>query len=192
MINIGSTAGVAAARRGECDIAPCHLLDPATGVYNESFVDDSIQLAKGYRRTQGIVFRKGDSRFENQSFDDVIEVITSDSSVRMVNRNTGSGTRILIDDLLQESRPTGYSFLSRSHHAVATAIKHATADWGVAIESVIDDELGFLPLSNEEYDFFIPANRRHKPAVEKFMAILESESFQNQLVEAGLIRNPLT
>jgi putative molybdopterin biosynthesis protein len=192
MINIGSTAGVAAARRGECDIAPCHLLDPATGVYNESFVDDSIQLAKGYRRTQGIVFRKGDSRFENQSFDDVIEVITSDSSVRMVNRNTGSGTRILIDDLLQESRPTGYSFLSRSHHAVATAIKHATADWGVAIESVIDDELGFLPLSNEEYDFFIPANRRHKPAVEKFMGILGSESFQNQLVEAGLIRNPLT
>jgi putative molybdopterin biosynthesis protein len=109
----------------------------------------------------------------------------------MVNRNAGSGTRILIDGLLQELRPAGYSFLSRSHHAVATTIKHATADWGVAIESVVDDELGFLPLSDEEYDFFIPVSRHHKPAVEKFMAILGSESFRSQLADAGLIRNHL-
>ena len=191
LINVGSTAGVAAARRGECDIAPCHLLDPTTGIYNESLVDDSIQLVKGYRRTQGIVFRKGDARFENQSLDKVIETITSDSSLRMVNRNAGSGTRILIDDLLQNRRPAGYSFLSRSHHAVAATIKHTTADWGVAIESVVDDALGFLPLSDEEYDFFIPVNRFHKPAVEKFLAILGSESFRSQLAAAGLIRNHL-
>jgi putative molybdopterin biosynthesis protein len=191
LISVGSTAGVAAARRGECDIAPCHLLDPATGIYNESLVDESLQLVKGYRRTQGIVFRKGDTRFENQSLENVFEVIASNSSLRMVNRNAGSGTRILIDDLLQELRPAGYSFLSRSHHAVATTIKHATADWGIAIESVVDDELGFLALSDEEYDFFIPVSRRHKPAVEKFMAILGSESFRSQLAAAGLIRNHL-
>ncbi|MGY8734030.1 MAG: substrate-binding domain-containing protein, partial [Pirellulales bacterium] len=192
LISVGSTAGVAAARRGECDIAPCHLLNPATGIYNESLVDESIQLVKGYRRTQGIVFRKGDSRFENQSLDNILEAIASNSSLRMVNRYAGSGTRILIDNLLQELRPAGYSFLSRSHHAVATTIKHATADWGVAIKSVVDDELGFLPLSDEEYDFFIPVNRRHKPAVEKFMAILNSDSFRSQLAAAGLIRNHLT
>jgi putative molybdopterin biosynthesis protein len=191
LISVGSTAGVAAARRGECDIAPSHLLDPATGIYNESLVDASLQLVKGYRRTQGIVFRKGDTRFENQSLDNVLEVIASNTSLRMVNRNAGSGTRILIDGLLQELRPAGYSFLSRSHHAVATTIKHATADWGVAIESVVDDELGFLPLSDEEYDFFIPVSRHHKPAVEKFMAILGSESFRSQLADAGLIRNHL-
>jgi putative molybdopterin biosynthesis protein len=188
LISVGSTAGVAAARRGECDIAPCHLLDPTTGVYNESLVDDAIQLVKGYRRTQGIVFRKGDARFENQSLDAVLQAIASDSSLRMVNRNAGSGTRILIDDLLQKHRPAGYSFLSRSHHAVATTIKHATADWGVAIESVVDDELGFLSLSDEEYDFFIPVSRFQKPAVKKFMAILGSESFASQLAAAGLIR----
>ncbi|MGY8732039.1 MAG: molybdopterin biosynthesis protein [Pirellulales bacterium] len=192
LINVGSTAGVAAARRGECDIAPCHLLNPATGIYNESLVDESIQLVKGYRRTQGIIFRKGDPRFENQSLENVLEAIASNSSLRMVNRYAGSGTRILIDDLLQELRPAGYSFLSRSHHAVATTIKHATADWGVAIKSVVDDELGFLPLNDEEYDFFIPVNRRHKPAVEKFMAILGSNSFQSQLAAVGLIRNHLT
>ncbi len=189
LISVGSTAGVAAARRGECDIAPCHLLDPVTGIYNESLVDKSIQLVPGYRRTQGIVFRKGDTRFENQSLEMVLATIASDSSLRMVNRNTGSGTRILIDDLLQELRPAGYSFLSRSHHAVATTVKHATADWGVAIKSVVNDELGFLPLTDEQYDFFIPVNRFHKPAVEKFMAILASESFQSQLAAAGLSGN---
>ncbi len=167
------------------------MLDPDTGIYNESLLGESLQLTKGYRRTQGIVFRKNDARFKNRSLDDVLETISSDGSLRMVNRNAGSGTRILIDDLLQELRPTGYSFLSRSHHAVATTIKHETADWGVAIESVVDDDLGFLPLSDEEYDFFIPVDCVHKPAVEKFMAILNSEAFRSQLDAAGLIRNHL-
>ncbi|WP_281262043.1 molybdopterin biosynthesis protein [Azospirillum thermophilum] len=56
-LNVGSMGGLAAARRGECDVAPIHLLDPATGVYNEAFLTPELDLVKGYRRLQGIVFR---------------------------------------------------------------------------------------------------------------------------------------
>lgn len=188
MINVGSTAGLEAARRGECDIAGCHLLDPDSNNYNQPFLDNSLDLVKGYTRTQGIIYRIDDVRFHNKTLADVLTLITHDHSVQMVNRNAGSGTRILIDQLLKTSQPPGYTFMSRSHHAVATSIKHKNADWGVAIESVVDDQLGFLPLANEEFDFFIPLACRQKAAVKMFLEILESESFQAQLAEIGLMK----
>ena len=97
VINVGSTAGLDAARRGECDIAGCHLLDPDSGIYNQPFLDDSLDLVKGYTRTQGIIYRIHDPRFHNKTLADVLTLIASDDSVRMVNRNAGSGTRVLID-----------------------------------------------------------------------------------------------
>ena len=64
MIAVGSLGGVAAAERGECDLAPVHLIDPATGVYNEHLLRPGLSLVKGWQRMQGFVFRKGDARFE--------------------------------------------------------------------------------------------------------------------------------
>src|SRR6187397_253131 len=60
-IAIGSMGGVAAARRGECDLAPVHLMDPATGVYNDHYARDGLSLVRGWQRMQGIVFRSGDA-----------------------------------------------------------------------------------------------------------------------------------
>ena len=75
----------------------------------------------------------------------------------MVNRNQGSGTRILIDRLLEGARPPGYAVQARSHNAVAAAVAQGRADWGVAIESVARPAgLGFLPISHERYDFVVP------------------------------------
>ena len=66
-IAVGSLGGVAAARRGECDIAPVHLIDPATGEYNRHLAGQGLTLVPGWQRMQGVLFRPGDARFEGSS-----------------------------------------------------------------------------------------------------------------------------
>ena len=103
---------------------------------------------------QGIVFRKGDARFEGRSAQDALKAALADPDCIMVNRNAGAGTRILIDQLLGRARPAGYGNQPRSHNAVAAAVAQGRADWGVAIQSVAAMYgLGFLTLSPENYDF---------------------------------------
>ena len=66
-IAVGSLGGVAAAERGECDLAPVHLVDPATGIYNAHLLRPGLSLVKGWQRMQGFVYRAGDARFEGRS-----------------------------------------------------------------------------------------------------------------------------
>src|SRR5205823_2218818 len=68
---VGSSAGLLAAKRGECDLAGVHLLDPDTGVYNRPFLSDAVELVEGYGRLQGIVFRPDDPRFADRSLDEI-------------------------------------------------------------------------------------------------------------------------
>ena len=90
----------------------------------------------------------------------------------MVNRNQGSGTRILIDRLLAGARPRGYAVQASNHNAVAAAVAQGRADWGLAIESVArSNDLGFLPYQDEQYDFVIPKARRERPAVKAFVEV---------------------
>ena len=128
--------GAKAAARGECDIASVHLMDPATGRYNRHLLDDGLSLLPGYRRMQGLVFREGDARFAGQSLGGAVEAALADAHCVMVNRNAGSGTRILIDRLLGAHRPAGYGVQTKSHNAVAAAVQQHRADWGVAIDTV--------------------------------------------------------
>ena len=76
---VGSLAGLEAAKRGECDIAGMHLLDVKTGEYNRPFLTPELTLIPGYGRLQGIVFRKGDARFEGRNAD---EAMTQRSLIR--------------------------------------------------------------------------------------------------------------
>src|SRR6266851_1501446 len=99
-LNVGSTGGLAAAKRGECDIAAIHLMDPETGEYNRPFLTPALELLPGYRRLQGILYRKGDPRFPGRSVEDAIAMAMTTPECIMVNRNAGSGTRILTDRLL--------------------------------------------------------------------------------------------
>ena len=81
----------------------------------------------------------------------------------MVNRNAGSGTRIVIDRLLGGARPAGYSTQAKSHNAVAVAVAQAGADWGMAIDTVARQYgLGFLPVQTEQYDLVVPKKRLHR------------------------------
>jgi putative molybdopterin biosynthesis protein len=166
VLAVGSQGGLAAARRGECDAAPIHLLDPETGTYNEPFLSPGLELLPGYPRMQGVVTRPDESR--------TIEQLLDDETLRIVNRNRGSGTRVLIDELLGDRRPDGYAYEPRSHHAVAAAVAQGRADWGVTIETVAKQAgLAFRPLQSESYDFVIPESRAQRPAVQALRRLLE-------------------
>ncbi len=185
-LNLGSTGGLAAAKRGECDIAGVHLMDPATCEYNRPFVTADLELIPGYGRLQGIVFRPGDARFEGRTAEAAIAGAVADSGCLMVNRNAGSGTRIVIDRLLKGARPAGYSKQAKTHHGVAVAVAQSVADWGVAIGTVARQYgLGFLPLQAEQYDFVVPRTRLHRAPVQRFLALLREPSIRAELEELG-------
>jgi putative molybdopterin biosynthesis protein len=179
---VGSTGGLTAARRGECDLAGIHLLDPATNTYNRPYLGDDLRLIPGYGRLQGIVFRKGDPRFEGCSASQAVAAALADPGCVLVNRNRGSGTRVLIDRLLGPHRPPGHLTEARSHNAVAAAVAQGRADWGVAIVNVAADAgLGFLPLQEEQYDFAVPRARWDRPAVRAFRELLAREDVRAAL-----------
>ena len=183
---VGSLGGLAAAKRGECDLAPAHLLDPASGTYNAPFLAPGLRLVPGWRRLQGVVFRPGDARFEGQDGREAVRRAAADPACLLVNRNAGSGTRMLLDGLLGGVRPAGYANQPKSHNAVAAAVAQGRADWGVAIASVARAYgLGFLPLADEVYDFFLPEARADRPAVTAFLAALGSEAVRARLIALG-------
>jgi putative molybdopterin biosynthesis protein len=185
-VAIGSMGGLAAAKRGECDIAPIHLLDPQTQIYNYPLLGPDLELVEGWRRMQGIVFRAGDPHFEGKSIEAALAAALADPDCHMVNRNQGAGTRIIIDKLLGGVRPTGYWNQPKSHNAVAAAVAQNRADWGVAIAPVARAYgLSFLPISEEHYDFAIPKSRRESEAVQAFIAVLARADVQEALRAIG-------
>ncbi len=179
ILSVGSQGGLAAARRGECDVAPIHLLDPESGEYNTPFLGDGVRLLRGYTRMQGVVTRRRETRDT--------EALLADPGLRMVNRNRGAGTRILIDGLLGERRPPGFAHEPRSHNAVAAAVAQGRADWGVTIEPVAAQaKLAFRPLRAERYDFAIPTSHWDRPAVRALRSLLEPETpLRAALAQAG-------
>ena len=186
---VGSMGGILAAQRGECDLAGTHLLDEASNQYNSHLLTAELALIKGYRRSQGLLFRKDDSRFAlvKQNFQETIRQLIENQNVRMINRNLGSGTRILLDRLLAGQRPSGFFQEAKSHNSVAAAITHKRADWGIAIRSVAEDSgLDFFPMQDEEYDFIIPNKRLKRQEVRQFINLLQEANIQTQLNKLGL------
>ncbi|MBI3326654.1 MAG: molybdopterin biosynthesis protein [Nitrospinae bacterium] len=201
IINVGSTAGLQAARRGEADIAGFHLLDERTGEYNRPFLKpgEGLALIRGYVRRQGIVHRPGDDLPQPLTFERLIEVAAKEGKLVLINRNRGSGTRILFDmclrscaqaisipfDKLTESL-RGYDTEAKSHNAVAASIALRKADWGLAIETVAYDyQLAFAFMQDEHYDFVVPEAKLSQPAVQQFCALLRSETAHAGLTRLG-------
>jgi putative molybdopterin biosynthesis protein len=185
---VGSQGGLAAVERGECDLAGIHLLEPQSNEYNRPFVPKGSTLVRGYGRMQGIAYRKGNDRFEGRTALDVVDVSRRDHDTFMVNRNRGSGTRILIDRLLAGGRPRGYAVEARSHNAVAAALEQGRADWGVLIAPVAATYgLAFIPLVEERFDFVVPNRRWDRPAVAAFRTLLERPEVRRRLAEDGFL-----
>jgi putative molybdopterin biosynthesis protein len=185
-IAVGSLGGLAAAKRGECDLAPIHLFDEKTESYNTPYLAPGLELVPGWRRMQGIVFRADDRRFDGLDAQGAVRAALADPACIMVNRNQGAGTRILIDRLLGAARPDGYWNQPRSHNAVAAAVAQGRADWGMTIAPVAHAAgLGFIPLAEEHYDFALVSARKDRPAVQAFLQSLASEESRAALTAAG-------
>jgi len=188
-IAVGSLGGLAAAKRGECDLAPIHLFDEKSESYNTPFLGQGLELVPGWRRMQGIVFRQGDARFKGLSAEEAVRSALADPDCIMVNRNQGAGTRILIDRLLNGARPDGYWNQPRSHNAVAAAVAQGRADWGMTIAPVAEAAgLGFIPLAEEHYDFALVTARRERAGVQAFLEALGSDESRAALKRAGFTK----
>lgn len=188
---VGSLGALAAAKRGACDLAGMHLLDAATGQYNRPFLSDGLELIPGYGRMQCFVYRAGDSRFAGKSVGEAVRTALRSQDCRLVNRNAGSGTRILIDEQLTlhgmaGQTPPGYELQVSSHNAVCASIQHGHADWGVAVDTVARMYgLHTIPLKAEQFDFVVPRSRRHRPAVAAFITLLQDPHIREELRSAG-------
>jgi putative molybdopterin biosynthesis protein len=181
---VGSMGGIAALGRGEGDVAGIHLMDPTTGEYNHSFVPDGAVLVEGYGRRQGIAFRP---EHRGLGFDPgEFAAAAVAAGLRMVNRNVGSGTRVLIDRLLGDERPDGHLNQARTHHAVAAAVAQGRADWGVTLDTIASAAgLEFLFLQDERYDLVIRETRLDRPAVGALLEILADPGFRSDLAGMG-------
>jgi len=184
-IPVGSTAGLSALGRGEGDVGGTHLLDAETGIYNEPFLPPGVRLIPGYNRRQGLAYRAGDPAFTGVDGDALLDEIRSDRH-RMVNRNPGSGTRILIDQLLDGSKPPGYLHQVKTHNGVSAAIEQRRADWGMTLETVAKAAgLGFHFVANERYDFAVTEDRWDRPAAIALRHLLEDPSVRIELANRG-------
>ncbi|UCH01620.1 MAG: molybdopterin biosynthesis protein [Candidatus Bathyarchaeota archaeon] len=197
VIKTGSSGGLTAIRRSEADIAGIHLLDPETLEYNRPFIHrygiaEKAILVRGYVREQGLIVAQNNPK-QIQGVEDLWE-----KDVYLINRNRGSGTRILLDTYLHQitqkkedsrtqpySRIKGYGAEAKSHTAVAVAILHGKADVGIAIRTVAHRYgLDFLPLTTEHYDFVINKKRLSQSPVQAFLAALRSKRFTTELAQA--------
>jgi putative molybdopterin biosynthesis protein len=191
VVSVGSLEGIRAIARGHGDIAGIHLLDEATLEYNVPFlrklrVTDAL-LVRGYMREQGIIVAKGNPK----GILSVRDFLRDD--VTMMNRNRGSGTRVLLDYLLKKelgslkdvgSKVRGYYTEARTHSAVAAAVKYGRADAGLGIRrAAMAYGLDFISLGWESYDFLILRDSLGKGAVNDFLERLRSEEFERKLAE---------
>ena len=166
-LHVGSMGGLAAARAAECDIAGIHLMDPRTGEYNRPLLDDEPRARSRAIGACRASSSQGRSALRRRRRRGRVARRARRPVCTMVNRNAGSGTRILIDRLLDGRQPPGYGVQAKSHNAVAAAVVQGRADWGMAIDTVAKQYgLGFIPVQEEHYDFAVPKARSARPAVQ--------------------------
>lgn len=159
--NVGSLAGLIALRRDEAHLAGSHLLDPATGEYNLTAIqqylpDVPVKIVALVQREQGLMLPHGNPR----QIYGLADLVRPD--VRFVNRQRGAGTRVLLDYQLAQQNLSaqainGYDQEEYTHLAVAVAIASGRANCGLGIAAAAQAlDLDFLPLFQERYDLIIP------------------------------------
>ena len=191
-MTLGSRGGLAMIAERGCDIAPTHLLDPATNTWNAPFVPENCRLLQGYKRAQVIAFRpEHAAQFASDEVDRDLKRAFANGSLRLANRNPGSGTRALIDAFLAEhsvagSDAPGWSSAYRSHTAVAGAISSGRADFGVCLSSAAE-ALGLhtRPWRNEQLDFAVRNDAWDEPGVAAFREALSNEHVMASLIKLG-------
>ena len=188
--HVGSMGGIMAIRRGEAHAAGCHLLDTETGEYNRSFIRKyfpagGVKLIRCVGRQQGLMVAPGNP-LGIRDFSDI-----SRENIRYVNRQKGSGTRILTDYLCgkYDVAPDfvyGYDREELTHTSVAAQIASGSADAGMGIYSAAKlYDLDFIPICVEEYDLIIPDYAWETPMVRQMIATLQSDAFREKILSMG-------
>ena len=188
--HIGSLGGLIALRRGEAHLAGSHLLHEATGEYNIPYIERylagvPVVLVNLVGRVQGLIVRQGNPK----GVETLSDLLRPD--VTFVNRQRGSGTRVLLDYKLKEVGATpedilGYDREEYSHLAVAAAVNGGSADVGLGILSAARAlELDFFPLLNEQYDLVIPRPYYESDLLRPLLNLLSNEEFQEAVNNLG-------
>ena len=188
--HVGSMGGIMALRRGEAHAAGCHLLDTETGIYNKAFIKKyfpkgDVKLVRCVGRQQGLMVAKGNP-LGIEKFSDIAK-----PGMRYVNRQKGSGTRILTDYLCKKENVDvdsiyGYEREELTHTSVAVQIASGSADVGMGIYSAAQlYGLDFVPICIEEYDLIIPDHAWDTPHTQAMLEVLRSDAFKAKLEAMG-------
>ena len=188
--NIGSIGGLLALKRKETHIAGSHLLDEKTGSYNISHINSFLPGQKVYLvnlayRTQGLIVKKGNPK----NITSITDIANND--IEFVNRQLGSGTRILLDYELNSKgiNPKdiqGYERQEITHLGVSATVESGLADVGLGLLSAAKAfDLEFIPVTQEKFDLVIPEHRYNSSFIEPLLKLIEGDEYKNDIIALG-------
>jgi excisionase family DNA binding protein len=188
--NTGSTDGLKALNMGYTDIAWSHLFDPKSGEYNIPFLPTHLPNVKPvvvnlFRRDLGLLVAPKNP-FHIRGFEDL-----NQKGIRLINRQKGSGTRVLLDYHLKKlqivpSKINGYEREVYTHFEIGLSILSKEADVGVATIA-ISKLLGlpFIPITQESFDMILDQTTFFEKGIQAFIEILNSQEFRNRVQRLG-------
>jgi len=188
--HVGSMGGLMAIKKGACHMAGAHLLDPEDGSYNISYIkkylpDQKVWLVNLVMRDQGLIVPKGNP--ENiQSIEDL-----KDMGLQFINRQPGSGTRILFDYKLKmlglsPNDIQGYKNDEYTHMSVAVSVLSGRVDAGLGIHAAARAlDLDFIPIVTEEYDLVIPDRFYKTRKIQVLLETISTRTFQDRVMALG-------
>jgi len=188
--HVGSMGGLMAVKRGVCHLAGSHLLDETDGSYNVSYIrkflpDVPVRLVHLVMRDQGLMVPPGNPK----GIKGIEDLVRPD--VRLINRQGGSGTRILLDYRLGQlglapEQIEGYGNEEFTHMAVAVAVLSGAADVGLGIYAAARAlGLDFIPVVTEQYDLVMPADVYETAAVQSLLTVIKSDAFKQRVSALG-------
>ena len=187
-VNVGSLGGILALKRGETHLAGSHLLDPASGEYNLSYIAQHLEgaplrVVTLVGRTQGLFLAPGNPK-DIKGLEDLCR-----TDISFVNRQRGSGTRLLLDYHLNRQGIVpelirGYDHEEYTHLAAAALVASSRADCALGIEAASHAlKLDFQPLFSERYDLIIPQEYADSDLLAPLLELLGDLEFQRTVAE---------
>jgi len=188
--NVGSVGGLLALKQKRTHLATAHLLDPESGEYNFHYIKKMLPqrelvVVNLTYREQGIMVKRGNPK----NIKSIVDLVKKD--IKFINRQKGSGTRVLLDYLLKKKgiNPLdiqGYSKEEYTHLMVASAVAEGSVDAGLGILSAAKAfHLDFVPVAKERYDIIIPKEHHSSLKIQKLLTVIRSEKFRKKVLSLG-------